>query len=108
MFGIFLETNNGASRLDIGFESGKVGQAFSFDGDMGSVDVWPGVASFGANPFTVDFWMYSLTNGVRDHLVGKAHPDGAAGHGPFNWMPTGFGSGGQRLGDEHRKRCFHS
>src|SRR5689334_8814675 len=66
-------TNNGAVQNGVAFASGKVGQAFSFDGvdDYVLVPDSPGL-NFGTNaPMTVELWAYRTGTAPVMHLIGK-------------------------------------
>ena len=66
-------TNNGTLFGGASFASGEVGQAFSFDGINGVIEVpsSPGL-SFGTNAaMTVELWAYRTTQNAVAHILGK-------------------------------------
>jgi len=68
--------NDGTPTGDATWEDGKVGRAFSFDGNGDHVEISDSsFGDFGADPFTVYFWMYSNAIGVREYVVGKSTPN---------------------------------
>ncbi|RJQ50864.1 MAG: hypothetical protein C4526_11220, partial [Nitrospiraceae bacterium] len=72
-------TNNGALLNGTTFSNGKVRKAFSFDGTDDYVEITGGAFDFGSAPFSIDFWMYSNTNGSNTYLLGKSLPDAGEG-----------------------------
>lgn len=64
---------------DAGYDAGRVGQAFSFYGSD-SVEIGDAAAGdFGADPFTVDFWMRAVTGSGDTFLLGRDHADDGKG-----------------------------
>jgi uncharacterized repeat protein (TIGR01451 family) len=76
-----IGTNHGTLVNDTTFAAGKVGQAFSFDGNGDYVEMTgSNVGDFGSAPFTVDFWMYTANElAPSGFLVGKSNADGGLG-----------------------------
>lgn len=72
-------TWNGTLVADTAYGAGMVGQAFSFDGSGDRVDLPDGIGDFGADPFTVEFWLYPTTSRSHAFLIGKSHADGGLG-----------------------------
>ncbi|MDO9068905.1 MAG: LamG domain-containing protein, partial [Deltaproteobacteria bacterium] len=73
-------TSDGTLQNGATYAAGKVGQAFSFDGTNDYVEMAGSETGvFGANAFTVDFWMYANDNGNSAYLLGKSSPDGGQG-----------------------------
>jgi hypothetical protein len=62
-------TNNGAFSGGT-FVSGKVGQAFSFNGSSSSITVNNGVGNFGTNDFTVECWIRTAST-REETIMGK-------------------------------------
>jgi subtilase family serine protease len=71
--------DNGTQINGAGFSKGKVRKAFSFDGIDDYVEITSGAFDFGNAPFSIDFWMYSNTNGNNTYILGKSLPDGGEG-----------------------------
>ncbi len=61
------------------FAQGVVGQAFSFGGAGDYLQVGGGVGDFVADPFTIDFWMYSAIAGSNTPILGKSNANGGLG-----------------------------
>ncbi len=74
-----IGTENGTLVGDTTYGTGKVGQAFSFDGTGDQIDFPATTASFGSNSFTVDFWMNTSNNGNNTYIMGKSDPDSGLG-----------------------------
>jgi hypothetical protein len=72
---------NGTLVGDATYADGIVDGAFSFDGSGDWVEIADATAGdFGADAFTVAFWLYANTMGVTDtYLLGKSRPDGGQG-----------------------------
>ena len=65
---------------NVTFAPGKVGQAFSFDGTNAYVEIEDSqFGDVGALPFTVEFWIYPLSEGNGSYIMGKSHPDSGQG-----------------------------
>jgi len=68
-----IGTNNGTLQ-NMTFDAGKVGQAFTFNGDNSEVDFGPDVANFGTSDFTVDFWIKQPSSAtVLTSILEKRH-----------------------------------
>jgi hypothetical protein len=75
LYGIYSGTMmNGTT-----YASGRVGRAFSFDGVDDFVEVDLSFDDIGNTPFTIDFWMFSRSDGNNTYVLGKSHPDGGFG-----------------------------
>lgn len=61
------------------YSTGKVSQAFSFDGTGDYVQMPDPVGDFGSSSFTVDFWMNSNDDGPGTYIIGKSHANGGLG-----------------------------
>ncbi len=65
--------NNGALQNGTTFATGKVGQAFSFDGvdDIVQIHGRPSLDFAPTSPMTVDFWVYRTSTATIQHFIGK-------------------------------------
>ncbi len=83
-------TNNGTLVNGTTFATGKVGQAFSFDGVDDFVDV-PNNANLEPQALTVDFWFNSASPGTNAYLLSKGAATCQFGSYSFNNAGTGGG-----------------
>jgi hypothetical protein len=64
-------TNHGTLTNGTTFTTGKLGQAFLFDGVNDSVNFGTGVSNFGSNPFSISMWFYPNSGNVLQMLYAK-------------------------------------
>ena len=64
-------SNHGALMSGAGFDSGEVGQAFSFDGVSAYVEVPPNPVLNPAGSFSLEAWIYALPHSGGPVLMGK-------------------------------------
>jgi len=73
-------TYGGTLVNDTSYAVGKVGSAFSFDGDGDRVDmIGSNVGDFQSRPFTVEFWLYPNSVGANDFVIGKNYANSGLG-----------------------------
>jgi hypothetical protein len=64
-------TNNGTLVGGVGFAPGEVGQAFTFDGSTGYVQVADAPSLHCTNALTVEAWVYPTSLGAYHEIVSK-------------------------------------
>ena len=66
-----MGTNNGALEGGVAFVAGKVGQAFSFNGTDGYVEVPDAPSLQLTNEMTIEFWVKRQDLETEDYLINK-------------------------------------
>jgi alpha-tubulin suppressor-like RCC1 family protein len=66
----FTGLDNGTPVGGLGYAPGKVGQAFSFNGTDAEVDMGTNAGNFGANDFSIEFWIQT-TSTRAESVLGK-------------------------------------
>ncbi len=91
-------TNNGTLQSGVSFSGGEVGQAFSFDGSTGYVEIPNAPNLDGDGQVTIDFWMYSNpTNPIGSRIEGLVTSqfygvEMAPGNNLYMYLSTNGGS----------------
>ncbi len=95
-----LGVNDGLLQGGAGFAAGKVGQAFSFDGVTGFVQVSNSPSlNFASNaPLTIELWAYRTGGETTMHLIGKREANCGSLQYEMSFDPYGglafYGGGG--------------
>ena len=85
-----MGSNSGTLVGSVGFASGLVGQAFSFDGSSYvSIPSSTNLSFSGYTPMSVDLWVYRTGAGTTMHILGKR---GGCSYGDLQY-PSGVESG---------------